>query len=44
VIDRVSHEVHQRIVDVREHVSTGYVTKSQTDARVGDRVEARIGY
>ena len=32
------------IVDVRQNLATGFVTKSKVDARIGDRVEARRGY
>ena len=32
------------IVDVRENLATGFFTKSQTDTRIGDRVEAKKGY
>jgi hypothetical protein len=32
------------IVDLRDHIATGFVTYSTVEARVGDRVEARRGY
>jgi hypothetical protein len=32
------------IVETRDHISTGLVTRSAIEARVGDRVEARAGY
>lgn len=32
------------VVDLRDHLSTGFVMKSTKEARVGDRVEARKGY
>ncbi|HWE28093.1 MAG TPA: peptigoglycan-binding protein LysM, partial [Polyangia bacterium] len=32
------------VVDIRDHVSTGLVTRSTKESRVGDRVEARSGY
>ncbi|MDB4970614.1 MAG: Peptidoglycan-binding lysin domain protein [Myxococcales bacterium] len=32
------------IVDLREHLATGVVTKSTKETRVGDRVEARRGF
>jgi hypothetical protein len=32
------------IVETREHLSVGLVTRSSLEARVGDRVEARQGY
>ena len=32
------------VVDLRDHLSTGIVTKSIKETRVGDRVEARRGY
>ena len=32
------------VVDIREHVSTGLVTHSTIESRVGDRVESRTGY
>lgn len=32
------------IVETRDHISTGLVTKSNVEARVGNRVEARLGY
>lgn len=32
------------VVDTRDHISTGLVTRSSVDSRIGDRVEARKGY
>jgi hypothetical protein len=32
------------VVDLRDHIATGFVTYSTVEARVGDRVEARRGY
>lgn len=32
------------VVDIRDHVSTGLVTRSTQESRVGDRVETRSGY
>ena len=32
------------IVETRDHISTGLVTRSNLEARVGDRVESRQGY
>jgi hypothetical protein len=32
------------VVDIRDHVSTGLVTHSTRESRVGDRVETRNGY
>jgi hypothetical protein len=32
------------IVETRQHISTGLVTRSSIEARVGDRVESRQGY
>ena len=32
------------VIDTREHISTGLVTRSSVDSRIGDRVEARKGY
>jgi LysM repeat protein len=32
------------VVETRAHLSTGLVTRSAVEARVGDRVEARAGY
>jgi hypothetical protein len=32
------------VVDLRDHLATGYVLKSIKEARVGDRVEARKGF
>ena len=32
------------VVDLRDHVATGYMTRSTVEARIGDRVEARRGF
>ncbi len=32
------------VIDTRDHISTGLVTRSSVDSRIGDRVEARKGY
>lgn len=32
------------VVDLRDHLATGFVTYSTKEARVGDRVEARVGF
>lgn len=32
------------VVDVREHLCTGIVTKANHESRIGDRVETRAGY
>lgn len=32
------------VVDLRDHLATGYVTYSTKEARVGDRVESRVGF
>jgi LysM domain len=32
------------VVDLRDHLATGFVTNSTVDSRVGDRVEARRGF
>ena len=32
------------VVDLRDHLATGFVTYSTKEARVGDRVEARRGF
>ncbi|HEY2746155.1 MAG TPA: LysM peptidoglycan-binding domain-containing protein [Polyangia bacterium] len=32
------------VVDLRDHLATGFVTYSTVESRVGDRVEARRGY
>ena len=32
------------VIDTRAHISTGLVTRSSVDSRIGDRVEARKGY
>jgi LysM repeat protein len=32
------------VVDLRDHVATGYMTRSTVEARIGDRVETRRGF
>jgi LysM repeat protein len=32
------------VVDLRDHVATGYMTRSAVEARIGDRVEAHRGF
>ena len=32
------------VVDLRDHIATGFMTHSTVEARVGDRVEARRGF
>ena len=32
------------VVDLRDHIATGFVTRSSVEARVGDRVEAHRGF